>query len=177
MDLRVKRTLISIKEAFYSLRKRKSVEKITVKELSEAAMINKATFYLHYKDIFDLSEKLQESFVDEIIAESLECGLTRTKESHLVFTERLLKAVWKRKDKIIILFSPNVNEFIYHLEKSLKPAIFTFIPEFRNNVEVDIALSYIIHGSYSASLGKYNCTHDQLVAYLSKFSLKLLQIT
>ena len=45
MDLRVKKTTKSIKDAFYELRKKKEVGKISVKELSEVAMINKATFY------------------------------------------------------------------------------------------------------------------------------------
>ena len=176
MDLRVKRTLISIKEAFYSLRKRKSVEKTTVKELSEAAMINKATFYLHYKDIYDLSEKLQESFIEEIIAESLEYGLKKTKESYIRFNERLINAVFKRRETLVVLFSRNSNEFISRLEKKLKKAIYVLIPEYRNNTEMDIMLSYIIYGSYNATLGNFNCNHDQLVSYVTGFSLRLLQM-
>ena len=51
MDLRVEKTKRSIINAFLNLRSRKPLEKITVKELSEIAQINKATFYLHYHDI------------------------------------------------------------------------------------------------------------------------------
>ena len=64
MDLRQKKTLRAIGQAFYALRKQKKLEAITVTELCKNAEISKATFYLHYKDIFDLSEKLQ----DEIIS-------------------------------------------------------------------------------------------------------------
>ena len=46
MDLRVKKTRRSIINAFLMLRANKPLEKITVKELAELAMINKATFYL-----------------------------------------------------------------------------------------------------------------------------------
>ena len=52
MDLRVKKTKNSIINAFLKLRAKKSLERITVKELSDLAEINKATFYLHYKDIY-----------------------------------------------------------------------------------------------------------------------------
>lgn len=175
MDLRVKKTLISIKEAFYSLRKRKSLEKITVKELSETAMINKATFYLHYKDIFDLSEKLQESLIDEIIQESLNTELVKKLESYIVFTKRLIYSVSNHREQILILFTRNSNEFIIRLEKKLKSVIFTLIPEYKKDVEKDILLSYIIHGSYQATLGNFNCSHDQLVSYVTNFSYKLLQ--
>ena len=55
MDLRTEKTKRSIINSFLELRSRKPLEKITVKELSEKAEINKATFYLHYHDIYDLS--------------------------------------------------------------------------------------------------------------------------
>ena len=55
MDLRTERTKRSIINAFLELRSQKPLEKITVKELSELAFINKATFYTHYQDIYDLS--------------------------------------------------------------------------------------------------------------------------
>ena len=61
MDLRIEKTERGIKNAFIELRSRKSLEKITVKELCESARINKSTFYAHYKDIYDLSEQLEES--------------------------------------------------------------------------------------------------------------------
>ena len=55
MDLRTERTKRSITNAYLELRKQKPIEKITVKELSEVAFINKATFYTHYSDIYDLA--------------------------------------------------------------------------------------------------------------------------
>ena len=63
MDLREKKTKRSIKKAFLQLRAQKPLEKITIKELSELAEISKATFYLHYKDIYDLSSQLQNEVI------------------------------------------------------------------------------------------------------------------
>ena len=59
MDLREKKTKRSIYNAFLELRSKKPLEKITIKELSEKAEISKATFYLHYQDIYELSQQLQ----------------------------------------------------------------------------------------------------------------------
>ena len=47
MDIRIRKTEQAIKNAFIELRSKKSLEKITVKELCELAMINKSTFYSH----------------------------------------------------------------------------------------------------------------------------------
>ena len=63
MDLRVKKTRKSIVDAFIELRQIKPLEKITVKELASKAMINKATFYLHYQDIYDLEDSLESELI------------------------------------------------------------------------------------------------------------------
>ena len=66
MDLRIEKTERGIKNAFIELRSGKPLEKITVKELCESARINKSTFYAHYKDIYDLSDAMEEEVVQSI---------------------------------------------------------------------------------------------------------------
>ena len=63
-DLRIMKTKASIKREFMALLKKKPVEKITVTELAEKALINKGTFYLHYQDIYVLYEEV---IHDEIV--------------------------------------------------------------------------------------------------------------
>lgn len=67
MDLRIERTRKSIINAFIELRARKPLEKISIKELSELAYINKATFYAHYSDIYDLAEQLENEAIASVI--------------------------------------------------------------------------------------------------------------
>ena len=67
MDLRIKKTKNNIHNAFLQLRAKKPLERISVKELCEIAEISKATFYLHYKDIYDLSETLQQNVIKDIL--------------------------------------------------------------------------------------------------------------
>ena len=67
MDLRIERTKRNIINAFLELRAKKPLEKITIKELAELAMINKATFYSHYNDIYDLSEQLETEVIATVI--------------------------------------------------------------------------------------------------------------
>ena len=69
MDLRTERTKRSIANAFLELRKQKNIEKITVKELAELAYINKATFYIHYRDIYDLADEVEIEVVREILGQ------------------------------------------------------------------------------------------------------------
>lgn len=68
MDLRVKKTRRAIRSAFYSLLMEKPFEKITVKDITERAEINKTTFYAHYDTIYDLVDQLEEEIVADVIA-------------------------------------------------------------------------------------------------------------
>lgn len=55
-DLRYRRTERFLFEAFGAALRERPLDKITVTSLAAAADINKATFYLHYRDIYDLAE-------------------------------------------------------------------------------------------------------------------------
>lgn len=58
-DLRVRKTIGAIKSAFEKLICGKDYENITVRELCEAAQINKKTFYHYYPSLDDLLAELQ----------------------------------------------------------------------------------------------------------------------
>lgn len=65
-DRRVRRTRTAIQSAFLKLIFEKDINKITVKELCERADINKSTFYLHYRDIYDLAEQFKQGLAAKI---------------------------------------------------------------------------------------------------------------
>ena len=58
-DARVRYTKKVIRDAFLSLLREKNVKQITVTELCQMAEINRATFYKHYRDAFDLLEQIE----------------------------------------------------------------------------------------------------------------------
>ena len=59
LDRRARRTKEALMSAFLDLLKEKPLNSITVTELTNAADVNRATFYTHYQDIFALYEHLQ----------------------------------------------------------------------------------------------------------------------
>ena len=103
MDLRTERTRQSIKNAFFELRKQKPLEKISVKELAELAYINKATFYTHYHDIFDLADQLENEFFELALADSqyMDCLV----ENPSLAVQELMKVLSHKKNTSDILFS------------------------------------------------------------------------
>lgn len=59
-DLRVRRTNKFLQEAMIELITEKGFESITVGDIAERAMINRATFYRHYLDKYDLVARIFE---------------------------------------------------------------------------------------------------------------------
>lgn len=60
-------TKAKIKSAFFKLvKKRESASNITVKELCAEAGIQRSTFYIHYKDIFDIEDSIISLFYEKI---------------------------------------------------------------------------------------------------------------
>ncbi len=151
MDLRQQKTLCAIRNAFLQLRAHKPLEKITVKELAQAAQISKATFYLHYRDIYDLSEQLQ----NETIA-AIYHGIGHPEwvvTAPADFTRELFLAFHSQKTLIEILFS-GVQESVLprRIEEELRRHIETVMPQLKENMRFHILLTYEVQGGYHAYL-------------------------
>ena len=67
-DLRVRRTRKMLRDAFITLVLEEGFEAITVNMLAERAMINRATFYRHYADKYELAERVYADLTAEYMA-------------------------------------------------------------------------------------------------------------
>ena len=67
VDLRIQRTREAIRNTFEEMICEMDYEKITIKELTERARINRKTFYLHYNTLDDLLRELQSEMTQNFI--------------------------------------------------------------------------------------------------------------
>ena len=58
-DKRVKRTKKALRDALLTLLESKSINEITVTELTTLADVNRATFYFYYIDLLDMLQQVQ----------------------------------------------------------------------------------------------------------------------
>ncbi|KRE47067.1 TetR/AcrR family transcriptional regulator [Paenibacillus sp. Soil522] len=65
-DPRILRTRQLIRDAFVELLQEMDIEKLSVNRIAERATINRVTFYLHYRDIPDMLEKMAEDMARDI---------------------------------------------------------------------------------------------------------------
>lgn len=176
MDLRVKRTRSNIINAFLKLRSSKPLEKITIKELSEEAQINKATFYLHYKDIYDLSDYLENEIIENIMSniEHPDTVVSNPKR----FVMELAYAFYSNHSLIDIVFSGRQqNSLIDGIEHRIKTLVFEKYPEYADSSEMDIMLTYQIKGGYYAFISNIDTNTDELLAVIGDISEKITRIS
>jgi AcrR family transcriptional regulator len=65
-DLRVRRTKKLLLDSLISLITERGFDAVTVKEITERAMVNRATFYRHYEDKTDLLQRGIEARIDDL---------------------------------------------------------------------------------------------------------------
>ena len=171
MDLRIEKTERAVKNAFIELRAKKELEKITVKELCEAARINKSTFYSHYGDIYELSDRMEE----EVVA-SITKSVSHPEyilENPAEFTRELFLAYLSQNSLTTILFSGKQrNRMADRIEKSIKEMVFEKYPEYREDVNANIVLSYCIQGGYHAYVGNPECDTAKLIEIIGELTEK-----
>lgn len=151
MDLRQQRTQRSIVNAFLAMRSERPLEKITVRELSDRAEIHKATFYLHYHDIYELSEALEQEVIDDVLFGLSDPASLLTDPER--FNEELYCLLMAHESLLSILFSGSRSGLLaQRLEYSLKEYIFERHPNYREDLEKNVILTYLIHGAYHTYL-------------------------
>lgn len=144
MDLRVQKTLKGIRSALMELAKNKPLEQITVKELCEQAMINKATFYSHYDNINALIEEIEDEFVKNLTEE--------IEYTHLFFDDPgqfIVKLNYTFRDlpNARFLMTSSRGGFLLNIIlESLRRSIYKERPEIKSVPGIDMALTYMISG-------------------------------
>lgn len=65
LDRRIRKTKKTLLKALTKLMNEKKINNITIKELTDLADVNRSTFYLYYKDIFDMVERIETELIND----------------------------------------------------------------------------------------------------------------
>ncbi len=142
-DRRVRKTKKALRHAFAVLLAEKSIKDISVKELTELTDIHRGTFYLHYRDIFDLQQQIENEMLHEL------CGIIdgyrpniKRKETPFPLLLALIRYIADNADICQVLLTKNgdmafvrkltdiikerTNHYWIELFPSQKPEIFGY---------------------------------------------------
>ena len=65
-DKRIRRTKKLLRQALTRLMQQKDFQSITVTDVVREADINRGTFYAHYRDVYDLREKIEAEMIEDL---------------------------------------------------------------------------------------------------------------
>lgn len=82
-DRRVLRTRKMLLDGLMDLLKEKDIKDISVKELADYVDINRCTFYLHYKDVYDMLEKIEMEVITDFNSMLDSCINSTSDDPHL----------------------------------------------------------------------------------------------
>ena len=106
LDRRVRKTRRQLKECLTRLLKGKKIQDITVRELAEMADINRGTFYIHYKDVSDLLQRLEDEMAERL-SDMCRHHASNTEISSYPFLTDLYRFVLDNADLCRVLLGPN----------------------------------------------------------------------
>lgn len=156
MDPRKQKTQTSIINAFIQLRAHKPLEKITVRELTQLAGINKATFYLHYEDVYQLSHTLETQTIQSILSDIRHPEYFFQQPA--VFIQELHCAILGQGALLHILFPDHHSQILAdRLLEGLQSYLAKLYPGRQSSLKEDVTLAYMVYGSYFA----YTLHQDQ----------------
>lgn len=122
IDLRVIKTKANIKNSFVKLLKDKSLQEITVQNILDEALINRATFYNYYHDKFEVAEQLSVDFLKEftLFVEKRFNADSNEKSSYKIIYE-LYDFVYENRDLVIVLLKIETEQI--HLYKDMEQVL------------------------------------------------------
>ncbi|NRY64101.1 TetR/AcrR family transcriptional regulator [Clostridium beijerinckii] len=147
VDRRIRRTKKVLIEALTKLMSEKKINKITVKELTALADVNRSTFYLYYNDIYDMLEKIETGlFNDFIEAYDKFSEETASYDNLLSFLTYLLEFIKTNADMFKILLGHDGDyAFIEKFKNFIKYANLPVNSSF-SNTKAHYYIPYTISG-------------------------------
>lgn len=150
IDRRVRKTRKQLRECLISLLKEKKVQDITVRELTDMADLNRGTFYLHYKDVFDLLEKTEGDLLTEFNHLVMKHDAVDLKQKPAAIFHEIYSLVYDNADLIEILLGENGDlNFVNRLKQLIREkCLGDWMEVFRsgNPAAFDAFFSFIVSG-------------------------------
>lgn len=138
-------------QALTQLLQEKQINEITVKELTDLADMNRGTFYLYYKDMFDMLEKIEDGMfeaLDAIISPARTRRREPADQTHPVGSVRLHRGEPGNVPRVLLSPHGDMN-FLHRLNEVVREKCLKAWPEIRKEkgeADFDYHYSFVVFG-------------------------------
>jgi AcrR family transcriptional regulator len=180
-DRRFRRTQKQLTSGLIELLKSKNINQISVRELSELADINRATFYLHYKTVNDLLFDLENEVFDEIVSSYKDHDILNQYD----FLLNLYRCIIQYNELLAVLLNSNTGSTLWDkLSNSIKDhysLLWSSHLKYLNPKELEYCSAFIIDGYISMIkvwlLNGMKESPEEMVELSRRFQYKILPKT
>lgn len=103
VDRRTIRTRQAIRDVFIDLLQQKSLNKISVSEITNAANIGRGTFYLHYEDVYSLYEQLVNELLENLVTLFHHAYPEKGSNNFMVLSQKLIDYIEENASLFLLL--------------------------------------------------------------------------
>ena len=150
MDRRVRKTKAQLREGLARLMQQKSIKEISVKELVDEVDINRSTFYLHYTDIYQMLQKIEEDAMQNITEVMKKYPIDPdNSDSVLQFIVQFFSIMDNDRDLCLALLGPHGDmAFVEQIENLLAKTFLSHLPEKfpENDPYIKYPYAFILNG-------------------------------
>jgi AcrR family transcriptional regulator len=191
-DLRVRRTRKLLQRALLEAASEKGFAHVTVGDIAERAMVNRATFYRHYEDKYDLLRQYMEELSGMIDsgegASSSDDGLNISTDSPPVGLVNLLKHMQANADFYRVMLGNQgdpafcAQSFRDYIERGFRRMLYSQAPlADPTRPPVDLTVNYILNAGVGAIVWWLEkdrpCPPEQMAVWLYQLSMASIRVS
>lgn len=150
-DRRVKKTNRVLREALIKLLETKDIKEVTVKELTEAADVNRSTFYFYYEDIYDMVKQMQNEIYDVFFETVIKSdNEVQSIADYVGYAKRFFDFCKENELQCKFVLSNDINN---ELTEKIKQAVRDNIPDSAKNYPLSSPMHYLTTFAISGITG------------------------
>lgn len=137
-----------IEKAFYALLEEKPLSQIRVAEVVRQANISRSTFYLHYKDILDLTQKIEARLIERLLETLGDFDADAYVDGEFPIAKRVFELFERYKQPLRLLLGEHGDiSFFAHLQETIHDYVSVMLlAAGADTSSLDQVLSFLLGG-------------------------------
>lgn len=166
----------NLMDAFWKLYCKKSIEKITVKEVCSLAGYNRTTFYAYFKDIYEVLDEIENTIItaDEFEEKVLKNIFLGKSEKEII--EKVLELYYENNEYLSVLLGDHGDPgFKVKLINRILPKLTQYLPDL--STKDFLKLKYLMEYQSAAALNTITKWHNEQDMSMDEFVEILVCLT
>lgn len=177
IDRRVRKTKAQLMQGLIQLMREKDIKDISVKELSDLVDINRGTFYLHYSDIYDMVNQIEDDLFTQftsILRKDLAEDPTKLSSHHAMLLD-IFQVLDSNREITRVLIGPHGDlTFVNRLKDMVKSQLESVFQSERNEPGFEYLFAFIVSGYVGVFETWLMAPEPLSPEYLSSLCVKLI---